>query len=150
MAVGVDARTGGDLDRRDAVRELVVDFYRAVAVDDVIGPIFTEVARVDWSAHIPKLVDYWCRVLLGEPGYEGNLLGAHQHVHDREPFTPEHFRRWYELWVQAIDARWSGPYADRAKRHAARIGDTLARRLPGDTGQHLLDAPRLVRPHTRS
>jgi hypothetical protein len=50
-------------------------------------------------------------------------------VHDIEPFRVEHFDRWYALWVQSIDARWSGPGADRAKRHAERIGASLTRRL---------------------
>ena len=52
------------------VHALVVDFYREVAFDDLLGPMFGEVAEVDWATHIPKLIDYWCRVLLGQPGYE--------------------------------------------------------------------------------
>ena len=122
-----------DLDRRGAVHDLVVAFYREVVFDELLHPVFAEVAEVDWSVHIPKLIDYWCRVLLDEPGYDGNLLGAHRHVHSLDPMRSEHFDRWYELWVQTIDARWAGPYADRAKRHAARIGATLHRRLLGDT-----------------
>lgn len=124
----------GDLDRRSAIHDLVVDFYREVVFDDILDPVFSEVAEVDWSAHIPKLIDYWCRVLLGEHGYEGNLLRAHQHVHSLQPLAPEHFERWYALWVQTIDARWAGPGAELAKRHAARIGATLARRILGDAG----------------
>ena len=122
----------GDLDRRGAVHDLVVAFYREVVFDDLLHPVFTEVAEVDWSVHIPRLIDYWCRVLLDEPGYDGNLLGAHRDVHALGPMRSEHFDRWYELWVQTIDARWAGPVADRAKRHAARIGATLHRRLLGD------------------
>jgi hemoglobin len=124
-----------DLDQRAAIHDLVVGFYREVVFDELLHPVFTEVAEVDWSVHIPKLIDYWCRVLLDEPGYEGNLLGAHRHVHALGPMRAEHFDRWYELWVQAIDARWAGPGADRAKRHAARIGATLHRQLLGDTWQ---------------
>ena len=59
-----------DLDSRAKVHALVVDFYREVAFDDLLGPMFGEVAEVDWATHIPKLIDYWCRVLLGQPGYE--------------------------------------------------------------------------------
>src|SRR5688500_14309868 len=51
-----------DLVSRAQVHDLVVDFYRRVALDDLLGPVFGEVAEVDWSVHIPKLVDYWCRV----------------------------------------------------------------------------------------
>ena len=120
-----------DLDSRTAIHDLVVDFYREVALDDLLGPIFGEVAEVDWPTHIPKLIDFWCRVLLGEPGYDGFVLGSHQAVHELEPLRPEHFDRWYELFADAVDAGWSGPGATAAKEHAVRIATTLARRILG-------------------
>jgi hemoglobin len=118
-----------DLDSRSEIHDLVVAFYREVVFDDLLAPVFGEVAEVDWSAHIPKLIDYWCRVLLNEPGYAGFMLGAHRHVHNLEPFRLEHFDRWYSLWAQTIDGRWVGSTAERAKRHAARIGASLAHHL---------------------
>ena len=121
-----------DLDTRTAIHDLVVDFYREVAFDDLLGPVFHEVAEVDWASHIPKLIDYWCRVLLGQPGYDGTLLGPHQSVHEQAPFRPELFERWLELFGESVDSGWSGPYADRAKAHAERIAATLARRILGD------------------
>lgn len=120
---------GEDLDRRSRIHDLVIAFYREVLFDDVLGPVFTEVAETDWSIHIPKLIDFWCRMLLNEPGYDGFVLGAHAHVHGIEAFRLEHFDRWYALWVATIDERWSGPNAEKAKERAARIGGTLARRL---------------------
>lgn len=121
-----------DVDSRAQVHDLVVAFYREIVFDDLLAPVFEEVAEVDWSHHIPKLIDYWCRVLLGEPGYDGFVLGAHQAVHDVEAFRPEHFDRWYGLWVETVDAGWRGPVAARAKAHAARIAAVLARRLGVD------------------
>lgn len=118
-----------DLAGRADVHDLVVGFYREVVFDDVLAPVFGEVAEVDWAVHIPKLIDYWCRVLFGEPGYVGAILSAHRHVHQLEPLRLEHFERWYALWTTSVDARWSGPVADEAKRHAAHMGATLARRL---------------------
>ena len=125
----VPADVRGDLDNRTAIHDLVVHFYREIVFDDVLGPVFSEVAEVDWSVHIPKLIDFWCRVLLGEVGYEGNLLAAHHHVHNLEPLRVEHFDRWYALWEAGVDAGWTGPIAERAKSHAFRIGTTLARRI---------------------
>lgn len=129
----------GDLEQRTDVHDLVVGFYREIVFDDILEPVFGEVAEVDWSVHIPRLIDYWCRVLLGEPGYDGSVLAAHRHVHDIEPFRVEHFDRWFSLWVACVDGGWRGPVAEQAKAHAARIGRTLARRLldvdwepPGD------------------
>jgi len=120
-----------DLDSRTEIRELVVRFYRDVAADDLLGPVFLDVAHVDWTTHIPKLVDYWCRVLLREPVYDGAFLGPHERVHARQPLERAHFDRWYELWVEAVDSGWTGPFADAAKRHAARNMATLAKHLLG-------------------
>lgn len=120
-----------DLDSRSEIHDLVVRFYREVVFDDLLAPVFGEVVEVDWSIHIPKLIDYWCRVLLGESGYDGAILAAHRHVHDLEPLRAEHFDRWYTLWVESIDANWTGPTAERARQHAVRIGAVLSHRLLG-------------------
>ncbi|WP_436793184.1 group III truncated hemoglobin [Actinospongicola halichondriae] len=121
-----------DLDSRAEVHDLVVDFYREIAMDDLLGPVFGEVAEVDWAAHIPRLIDYWCRVLLGEPGYDGHILRPHERVHALEPFTPAMFERWLVLFVASVDGGWRGPLADQAKVHAGRIAAMLSRRLTGD------------------
>jgi hemoglobin len=118
-----------DLDTRGQIHDLVVRFYREIAFDDLLGPVFEEVAEVDWSTHIPRLIDYWARVLLREPGYDGFILGPHRRVHDTEPFGVEHFDRWYRLFVDVVDAGWRGPVAERAKSHAARTARMLARQL---------------------
>lgn len=120
-----------DLDSRAQIHHLVVGFYREIVFDDLLEPVFGEVAEVDWAEHIPRLIDYWCRVLLGEPGYQGAILAAHAHLHAQEPLRTEHCDRWYSLWVRSVDDRWSGPTAERAKHHAARIMAMLARRVIG-------------------
>lgn len=133
--------TRRDLDDRAQVHDLVVGFYRELVFDDLLAPVFDEVAEVDWTLHIPRLVDYWCRVLLNEPGYDGFLLGAHRKVHEREAFRPEHFARWYALWVESIDVRWEGRVAERAKRHAGKVARILSRQLTGADWPPPSDAP---------
>jgi hemoglobin len=120
-----------DLDTRGAIHDVVVHFYREVVFDDLLGPVFGEVAEVDWAEHIPKLIDYWSRVLLGDRGYVGRIVASHRHVHGLEPLGLEHFDRWFALWETSIDAGWAGPVAERAKRHAARVATSLARQLLG-------------------
>jgi hemoglobin len=120
-----------DLDTRSAIHDLVVAFYREVVFDDLLAPVFEEVAETEWAVHIPRLIDYWCRILLGHRGYRGALLDAHREVHRRDPFRDEHFDRWYELWVSSIDARWRGPRAEQAKAHAAATARLISRRLRG-------------------
>ena len=122
----------GDLGTRSQVHDLVVRFYREVIFDDLLGPVFDDVAEVDWAVHIPKLIDFWCRVLLGEPGYDGHVLHAHAAVHVIEEFRPEFFDRWLRLFTETVDDGWRGPLAEQAKAHAAHIAAGLARRLHVD------------------
>jgi hemoglobin len=122
---------GRDLDRRGEIHDAVVAFYREVVFDDLLGPVFDEVAEVDWAVHIPALVDYWCRVLIGGGSVPAPIVEVHRRVHNLEPFAPDLFDRWYWLWASTVDGRWCGPAADRAKLHAARIGSALSRRLTG-------------------
>ncbi len=121
-----------DLDSRSEIHDFVVRFYREIAFDDLLGPIFEDVAEVDWTSHIPKLISYWCRVLLGEPGYDGWFLGAHRRVHALEAFEAGFFDRWLSRFVGAVDAEWVGPKAEMAKHHAVRLAKVLARQLDVD------------------
>ena len=108
-----------DIASRGDVHDLVVAFYREIVFDDLLAPVFGEVAEVDWAVHIPRLVDYWCRILLGEAGYSGAILTSHRHVHELETLRIAHFDRWYELWVRSVEANW---------RFAFQRGVTVASR----------------------
>jgi hemoglobin len=122
-----------DIVDRDDIWRLVVAFYRDAAMDDVLGPVF-QAARVDWSVHIPKLVDFWAWQLLGQRGYDGNPLRAHEPSHARSPFGNEHYRRWLELFVYTVDERFEGPNAELAKARAQRMARALQRLLQGESG----------------
>jgi hemoglobin len=103
-----------DLDDPEEIAEMVRRFYADVAQDALLGPVFHEVAHVDWSTHLPKLTAFWCRALLGLPGYQGNPFRAHAEVHAQRPFTPAHFERWLELFHETVELGWTGPLAERA------------------------------------
>jgi len=107
------------------VEELVRRFYQAAIPDPLLGPVF-HAFGVDWSVHIPKLVAFWSRELLGEPGYTGRPVGAHGPVLDRRPFGAAEVARWLELWEETVDELFHGELADRAKQRAALAGDAVA------------------------
>lgn len=113
-----DIETPGDVER------LVRAFYRAAIPDLLLGPVF-EGFGVDWSVHIPKLVDFWCARILDLPGYTGNAAGAHQPVLERCGFGPPHLARWLGLWTETVDDLYAGPNAERAKERAAMAGDAI-------------------------
>jgi hemoglobin len=134
-ATSVPALSGRlDLNSRERIAELVRDFYRDVAMDDLLGPIFAA-ARVDWPTHLATLTDFWAKQLLDDPGYDGNPLRAHAPLHARTPFRPEHYQRWLDLFVTTIDEHFTGPHAELAKHRARRMARALERLLSG------IDAP---------
>ena len=118
-----------DLDSPEQIAEMVRLFYADVAQDDLLGPMFNEVAAVDWSEHLPKLTAFWCRALLGEPGYQGNPFRAHALVNERQRFTAAHFRRWLELFFDTVRARWSGPNVERAFALVANVARVHSQQL---------------------
>lgn len=120
-----------DLDTRTEVHGLVTRFYQEIALDDLLEPIFGEVAEVDWNEHIPRLIDYWCWILFGTDGYPRSVTRAHRHLHALRPIEPAHCDRWMALWVATIDAGWSGPVADHAKDHAAKLMAGMAKHVFG-------------------
>jgi hemoglobin len=120
-------------DRAD-IEELVDAFYRAVFADPLIGPIFTEVARVDPQRHFPVMYDFWDTVLFGTGSYRRNALQAHLALNARHPLEEAHFARWLELWGRTLDERFAGPHVERAKLQAGRIAGSIGRRVAGHEG----------------
>lgn len=140
----IDADEGGDTpcwwhlvddDRRDIVDrgdidQLVRTFYRDAAMDDLLGPVFAA-ARVNWQAHIATLIDFWAWQLLAEPGYDGHPLRAHEPVHARTPLSHDHYVRWVDLFCATVDACFTGPRAELAKRRGRKMAGAMERLLDG-------------------
>jgi len=115
-----EERIGVDLDDAEQIAEMVRRFYGAAAQDDLLGPVFNDVAAVDWPEHLATLTAFWSRALLGQEGYAGNPFRQHRLVHDRAPFTHAHFERWLELFDDTLDG-WHGPRAGRARELAHEV-----------------------------
>ena len=126
-----DAIAPRDLSTPTDVHDLVVAFYREVVFDDLLEPVFGEVAEVDWAEHIPRLIAYWQRIIFGSVDYGGTVTATHRHLHTLEAIRPEHCERWYALWVRCVRSEWSGPNAEHAVRHAELVMAGLARRVFG-------------------
>lgn len=120
-----------DLDTPEEMAEMVRRFYADIAMDDLLGPMFEDVAGVDWSEHLPKLAAFWCRALLGLPGYSGNPFRAHALVHDQRAFTPAHFERWLSLFHDTLELGWVGPNVDRALQLADNVARVHSEQLIG-------------------
>ena len=138
-----------DLDAPEQISEMVLRFYKDVAQDDLLGPMFNDVAGVEWNEHLPKLTAFWCRALLGIEGYIGNPFRAHALINDQAPFTEAHFERWLDLFHDTIELGWTGPNAERALALAHNVARVHAGQLIGHADAATpttIEAPSLVRP----
>jgi hemoglobin len=117
--------------RTDIVR-LVDAFYERVRADQVLGPIFDDVARTDWNRHLPKMYDFWEAVLFSAPVFEGNPLAIHRQLATRVPLGAREFERWLALFYQTVDTSFRGRRADDAKLRAARIAAVMRHHILAD------------------
>lgn len=120
-----------DIARRADVEALLRDFYGRAFADDLLGPVFVDIARMDLEAHLPVMADFWMAALFRTGEYHRNAFVPHARLHALANLTPAHFARWLALWQQAVDDRHQGPKADLAKVQAGRIANSMCRRLTG-------------------
>jgi hemoglobin len=118
-------------DPRD-VACLVNLFYDRVRDDDILGPIFDDVAHVDWATHLPRMYDFWESVLFARATFKGAPLVVHRVLAQHTPLTADTFSRWVTLFQSTVDDLFSGPMAEHAKNSAARIAATMEYKLTID------------------
>ncbi len=114
-----------DITSRPDIERLVDTFYGLVRGDDLLGPIFDDVAHVDWAEHLPKMYAFWDAVLFGTPGFKGNPLATHVMLSRKTALTEREFGRWITLFHQTVDQEFAGPMAIEAKRRAEQIAMTM-------------------------
>jgi hemoglobin len=129
-----DTRARADIATREDIAALLRDFYGRAFRDELLGPIFVDIAHMDLDAHLPVVCDFWQTVLFRAGLYHGNALHPHQRLHERADLRPRHFARWLALWCATVDQRHTGTKAELAKLQATRIAGAMSRRI---TGQEL-------------
>ena len=114
------------------IRTLIDTFYTKVQTDELIGFIFNEIARVNWSHHLPVMYAFWEFLLLGTPdAYRGNPIQKHFDLHQKFPLKIEHFDRWVKLFQSTVDEIFEGPVAESAKFRAFAIAETWKPKFDG-------------------
>lgn len=115
-----------DIETREDLENLLNEFYNVAARDEKIGHHFAE---LNLETHLPVIVNFWEKILFGEPVYFGNPLAVHRTLHEKSPLKLEHFQRWFEIFSRTIDALFAGETADTAKLRAKMIAHSLDRNL---------------------
>ncbi|MDR3404570.1 MAG: group III truncated hemoglobin [Chthoniobacter sp.] len=114
-----------DLSTAEDIRTLVDSFYEKVGKDELLAPVFNDVAHVDWASHLPTMYRFWESMLFGAGTYEGAPFPKYAVL----PVQRAHFTRWLALFVETVNEHFTGPKSEEAKGRAASIADTFAQRM---------------------
>jgi len=118
-----------DIQGRAEIEQLVDRFYDKVRVDDLLGPVFNDVAKVDWDVHLPRLYAFWQTVLFGEGGFRGNPLGVHFKLAGETEMDWPRFERWLGLFNETVDELFEGERAAHIKRAANDMAHVIYSRV---------------------
>jgi hemoglobin len=114
--------------------ELMRLFYSRAINDEVIGYIFTDVAKLDLEHHLPIIGDFW-ETLLFQTGryarYGRNPLQVHAALNEKTPLLAKHFRRWLEIFEKSVDELFAGERADFLKLRASAIANRMLNFVSG-------------------
>ena len=112
-----------------SIVQLVDAFYARVRDDAVLGPVFEAKLAGHWHEHMPRMVAFWTKVLLGTGEFQGNVFGTHMALSGIET---EHFVRWLTLFrLTALEVLGEDGAAE-AMLVAQRIASSLQLGFFGD------------------
>ena len=114
-----------DIKGRAEIERLVHTFYDRLSTDAMLGPIFNEVAKTDWSIHLPRMVSFWETVIFRTGGYTGSPLAAHVRLVPLTEMGRPQFNHWLELFRSTVDDAFVGEHADHIKNCAADMANVI-------------------------
>lgn len=117
-----------DIENRQDIDLLMQRFYSKALNDDVIGYIFTDVAKLDLEHHLPVIGDSWETIVFQTGVYAKhgrNPLQVHGELNLKTPLELEHFKRWLKLFDATVDESFAGERADFMKLRARAIANRM-------------------------
>ena len=118
-----------DIENRVDIELLVNIFYEKLVADKQLGSIFQEIAKVNWSGHLPSMYNFWENIILYTGAYEGNPMNFHKKLHRVVPLNENQFDQWNYLFVCTVDELFEGKKADLAKKRAINISEIIKARI---------------------
>lgn len=114
-----------DITTKKDIVLLVNTFYQKVQKDELIGPIFQDVAQINWDKHLPIMYSFWESLLFNNSAYKGNAMRPHIAINEKIPFKNEYFDRWLSIFNITIDELFEGELAHTAKTKALSIATMI-------------------------
>lgn len=110
---------------KEHIRCLVNHFYQKVQQDELLGPVFNKVVRVNWDEHIPLLCQFWNSVMLKTNEYHGNAYQKHVELKKLTTLNEEQVQRWLFLFNQEAINHLPNEAAHAIISKAALIAESL-------------------------
>lgn len=107
------------------IENLVVHFYKKIQQDEMLGPIFNDVATVDWDHHIPLICQFWNSIMLKTNQYHGNAYRKHVLLGEKTPLNETHFSRWLTLFSEEAYIHLPHDAAELIIQKASLIAESL-------------------------
>jgi hemoglobin len=106
-----------DIEREKDIKTLVYRFYDKVQKDERLDYIFSDYAAVNWDEHLPRMVDFWSKLLFQTKRYKGKPFRQHLPL----PVEKNDFALWYGYFEETVDEHFEGEKADYAKEWRAKL-----------------------------
>lgn len=117
------------LETREDIELLVNKFYDKVGKDETIGFFFNDVAKVNWTKHLPKMYSFWETLLFGQVSYKGNPMAMHFPVNEKVAIEKRHFEHWIKLWTDTVEENFNGEMAETAIYKATNIANLMGYKM---------------------
>ncbi len=114
-----------DIKNREDIKIIIDAFYEKVKLDDTIGFIFNDIAKVNWTDHLPIMYDFWEATVLGTAIYARNAMAPHFKLNEKVKLTSTHFDRWVLLFTETIDGLFAGANAEAMKIRGKNIAGLM-------------------------
>lgn len=121
-----------DIEDRKDIELLVDTFYERVLKNEDINYFFTDVAKLNFEKHMPKMYDFWESTLFHTSNYAGNTLRVHRDLNEKSPLQKKHFDVWITLFKTTIDDLFMGTMAELAKQRAQSIAMVMQLKVNGE------------------
>lgn len=118
-----------DIQNREDLMRMVSLFYDKLLADPTISYLFTDIAKIHLTEHLPVLVDFWEGVLFQTGNYRRNTLQPHLDLHEKSPITAGHFETWLRYFNESVDELFEGRLAFLAKERALSIATVMKIKL---------------------
>ena len=116
---------------KENIEIMVMNFYRRVLKDDIIGPFFIaklgdDMTNEYWKHHLEILVNFWASIALNDASYRGNPFAPHMYLGE---LNREVFEQWLNLFFATLDEVYEPQVADIFKERSSIIAGNFMRNL---------------------